>query len=164
MVAQRKDPIGVKAGDLAEGTPVLAEADDDVSTVLDLMADRQVRRLPVVENNELVGIIARADIARALNHQAAGETIQAISERKVTSNSARIARNDRHVGCCSRDDRRSREPAPGCWCPVRSQLTHRLGPHGRRDIHVRAPRSRILAMSVFPSRRVTAGVSARMDS
>ncbi|MFE5286547.1 CBS domain-containing protein [Nocardia sp. NPDC056611] len=82
VVAQQKDPLGIKAGDLAEGTPVLVNADDDVSTVLHLMADHQIRRLPVIENNELVGIIAQADIARALKHKVAGKTIEAISQEE----------------------------------------------------------------------------------
>ncbi|MEC3957484.1 CBS domain-containing protein [Nocardia sp. CDC153] len=80
VVAQRKDPIGIDAGDLADGVPVVAQADDDVERVLQLMADHQVRRLPVIDHNELVGIIAQADIARILEHRASGEVVEAISQ------------------------------------------------------------------------------------
>ncbi|MVU77306.1 CBS domain-containing protein [Nocardia sp. ET3-3] len=80
VVAQRKDPLGMKAGDLAEGLPVTVDADADVSTVLRLMSEHQVRRVPVLENRRLVGIIAQADIARALRNRESGEVVEAISE------------------------------------------------------------------------------------
>ena len=44
------------------------------------MADRQIRRLPVVENGKLVGIIVTAQIARAADKRKVGETIKEISE------------------------------------------------------------------------------------
>ncbi|GAB0104270.1 CBS domain-containing protein [Nocardia sp. JMUB6875] len=80
VVAQRKDPIGLKAGDLAEGVPVVAQADDDVDQVVRLMAEHQIRRIPVLDRTELVGIIAQADIARALENRASGEVVEAISQ------------------------------------------------------------------------------------
>jgi CBS domain-containing protein len=46
------------------------------------MARHQVRRLPVVENGRLVGIVAQADIALTLreNETKTGELVEAISE------------------------------------------------------------------------------------
>ena len=44
------------------------------------MARHQVRRLPVVENGRLVGIVAQADIALSENEQKTGELVEAISE------------------------------------------------------------------------------------
>ena len=44
------------------------------------MARHQVRRLPVVENGKLVGIVAQADIARTENEKKTGELVEAISE------------------------------------------------------------------------------------
>ncbi|MGW4247089.1 CBS domain-containing protein [Nocardia sp. NPDC004722] len=81
VVAQRMDPNGVKVSELAEGVPVVAQADDDVRRVLELMATHQVRRLPVLDQNRLVGIISQADIARLLEHQASGEVVEAISQQ-----------------------------------------------------------------------------------
>lgn len=80
VVAQRENPLDVKVGELVDGPLVVAEADDDVSTVMQLMAQHQVRRLPVVENDHLVGIIAQADIARTLSHRDSGEVVEAISQ------------------------------------------------------------------------------------
>jgi CBS domain-containing protein len=47
---------------------------------LQLMARHQVRRLPVVENGRLVGIVAQADIALSENEQKTGDLVEAISE------------------------------------------------------------------------------------
>jgi CBS-domain-containing membrane protein len=44
-----------------------------------LMARHQVRRLPVVENDRLVGIVAQADIALRENETKTGELVEAIS-------------------------------------------------------------------------------------
>ena len=57
--------------------------DDDISSVLDLMKAEQVRRIPVVENDRLVGIIAQADVATDLgNDKKTGEVVERISERQ----------------------------------------------------------------------------------
>ncbi|AYF79229.1 CBS domain-containing protein [Nocardia yunnanensis] len=80
VVARHRDPAEVRAGELAAGVPVVAQADDDVERVRQLMADHQVRRLPVVDRRKLVGLIAQADIARLLEHRASGEVVEAISQ------------------------------------------------------------------------------------
>ena len=57
--------------------------DDDISSVLDLMKAEQVRRIPVVEGDRLVGIIAQADVATDLgNDKKTGEVVEKISERQ----------------------------------------------------------------------------------
>ncbi|HEY8176111.1 MAG TPA: CBS domain-containing protein [Gemmatimonadaceae bacterium] len=51
--------------------PYCCGADDDVQTVEKLMADRKVRRVPVVdENQRCIGVIAQADLARAATQKA----------------------------------------------------------------------------------------------
>jgi CBS domain-containing protein len=78
---------------LAEGkdvdTPVGAIASKDVVTIdpqqsleeaARLMAENQIRRLPVVEEDgKLVGILAQADVAQVGHDQLTGETVQQIS-------------------------------------------------------------------------------------
>ena len=44
------------------------------------MADRQVRRLPVVEEGRLVGIVALGQLARSEDKRVAGETLKEVSE------------------------------------------------------------------------------------
>src|SRR5438045_2740346 len=50
VVAQGKDPEETEVAELAEGTPIWVEADADVHRALELMATRNVRRLPVIED------------------------------------------------------------------------------------------------------------------
>jgi CBS domain-containing protein len=70
----------VTAGDLAEGKPVTIGADDDAAEILRTMAEHKVRRLPVIDGHTLVGIVAIADVARALPDRPVGDLIDAISE------------------------------------------------------------------------------------
>src|SRR6266550_1748148 len=59
---------------------ISVEPDRDLEEALQLMARHQVRRLPVVENGRLVGIVAQADIALTENEKKTGELVEAISE------------------------------------------------------------------------------------
>lgn len=55
--------------------------DDDLSEVEELMADEQIRRVPVVdENDRLIGMIAQADLARSDSSRDVGDTVKEISE------------------------------------------------------------------------------------
>ncbi|WP_174186589.1 CBS domain-containing protein [Nocardia barduliensis] len=78
VIAQRKDPLGVDAGELG-GELITVEADDDVRKVMSVMSQHQVRRVPVLENGRLVGIIAQADVATTVENTQSGSTVEAIS-------------------------------------------------------------------------------------
>ncbi|MGX2997866.1 CBS domain-containing protein [Streptomyces sp. JNUCC 64] len=65
-VAMGHDPAKVTAGDLAQGTPRWVDAGADVDEVLQEMQGHQIRRLPVIEDKRLVGMISEADLARHL--------------------------------------------------------------------------------------------------
>ena len=79
-VADGGDPGSVTAGSLAEGKPLTIGADDDIREALEVMQEYQVRRLPVIDGHDLVGIIAQADIARELSATETAETVAEISE------------------------------------------------------------------------------------
>ena len=79
VLAQGRNPGDVTAGELAEGKPVTIGADDDTSEVLHTMGTHKVRRLPVIDGHDLVGIVAVADVARALPDRPVGDLIDAIS-------------------------------------------------------------------------------------
>lgn len=79
-LAQGGDPASTTAGSLAEGKPVTIGADDDIEEALEVMKRYQVRRLPVIDGHDLVGIISQADIALSLAAQDVGETVAEISE------------------------------------------------------------------------------------
>jgi CBS domain-containing protein len=80
VLAQDRDPGEVTAGELAQGKPVTIGADDDVAEILRTMAAHKVRRLPVIDGHRLVGIVAVADVARALPDRPVGDLIDALSE------------------------------------------------------------------------------------
>ena len=67
-------------GDVYSRDLISVEPDEDLEEALRLMARHQVRRLPVVENGRLVGIVAQADIALRENEKKTGELVEAISE------------------------------------------------------------------------------------
>ncbi len=79
-LADGGDPSSVTAGSLGEGKPVTIGADDDINEALETMKKHQVRRLPVIDGHDLVGIISQADIAKSLNEGATGDLVQEISE------------------------------------------------------------------------------------
>lgn len=55
-------------------------SDTDVHTVADIMAENQIRRLPVVDNGQLVGIVAIGDLAvENIFENEAGEALHTIS-------------------------------------------------------------------------------------
>jgi CBS domain-containing protein len=78
-VAEGGDPQQTKASSLAEGKPVTVGADDDIEVALRTMADHKVRRLPVIDGHNLVGIISQADIARNLPEEKIGDLVEAVS-------------------------------------------------------------------------------------
>ncbi|MER8043122.1 CBS domain-containing protein [Streptomyces sp. NPDC094032] len=68
-VAMGHDPAKITCGDMAKGTPRWIDAGADVGAVLEEMQSHQIRRLPVVENKKLVGMISEADLAKGLTDE-----------------------------------------------------------------------------------------------
>jgi CBS domain-containing protein len=83
VVAQGVDLATTSVGDVFSEDLISVEPDKELEEALQLMARHQVRRLPVVENGRLVGIVAQADIALSLSEdeRKTGELVEAISER-----------------------------------------------------------------------------------
>ena len=79
-VAERVDPQSVKVGDVASRELVVVEPEQDLDEALALMARHQVRRLPVVEEGRLVGMLAQADVALEAKEKRVGETVEEISQ------------------------------------------------------------------------------------
>jgi len=89
VLAERQDPRSVRVGDIATKSPVTVTPDMRLSEARELMAKHQVRRLPVMKRNELVGILALGDVAWAdASTREVGEALRAVSEseRTVTQN------------------------------------------------------------------------------
>jgi CBS domain-containing protein len=79
VLAQGKDPAQTKAGELGEGKPVTIGADDSVKEALRTMSEHKVRRLPVIDGHDLVGVVTQADIAVNLDEDDTGDLVEAIS-------------------------------------------------------------------------------------
>ncbi len=79
VVAEAADPKTTSVGDVYSRDIISVGPDQDLEEALQLMARHQVRRLPVVENGRLVGIVAQADIALRENEKT-GALVEAISE------------------------------------------------------------------------------------
>ena len=83
-VAMGHDPARVTAGEMAHGTPRWIDARADVGDVLREMRDHQIRRLPVIENKRLVGMISEADLARHLTEDQIADFAQGVYARTST--------------------------------------------------------------------------------
>jgi len=83
-VAMGHDPAKVTAGEMAHGTPRWIDANADVGDVLREMQDHQIRRLPVIENKRLVGMISEADVARHLTEEQIADFAHSVYARSTT--------------------------------------------------------------------------------
>lgn len=79
VLAKGKDPAATKASELAQGKPVTIGADDSAEEALHTMTEYKVRRLPVIDGHELIGIVSQGDLATALGREQVGELVEAIS-------------------------------------------------------------------------------------
>jgi CBS domain-containing protein len=80
VVAKGLDPSKVSVGEVASEHPVTAKPDEPLDAALQRMAKEQVRRLPVVTDGRLVGILAQADVARTAAAESTGRLVEEISE------------------------------------------------------------------------------------
>jgi CBS domain-containing protein len=78
-VAERRDPQSMQVEEIASHDLVTVEADQDLDEALALMAHHKVRRLPVVEDGQLVGMLAQADVAMEARDARVGEMVGQIS-------------------------------------------------------------------------------------
>ena len=84
-IAEGRDVNTCRLDDImTQANLVTAREDEDVEAIESKMKDRQVRRVLVVdEYNALAGVVATADLARSVDQQAVGETLESISEPAI---------------------------------------------------------------------------------
>jgi CBS domain-containing protein len=81
VVAEGRDPQSTLVRDVASTNLVTVDPQQDLDDALRLMAEHQVRRIPVVEDGgRIVGILAQADIARQSDDRRTGEVVERISQ------------------------------------------------------------------------------------
>jgi CBS domain-containing protein len=74
-IAEGRDPVQMRAADLAQGSVYWVDAAAGIDQVLRAMEDHQVKRLPVIDNHRLVGLISEADLARNLSEDRLAEFV-----------------------------------------------------------------------------------------
>ena len=85
VLAERQDAGSVRLGDIVTRSPVTVTPDTSLSDARDLMAEHKVRRLPVVKNDQLLGIISMGDIAvQDASKRAVGDALSEVSESPST--------------------------------------------------------------------------------
>lgn len=80
VVARGKDVNTTRAKEMEQGEIVTLRPDDSIEHACDLMAQHQVRRLPVVENGRVLGMVSQADVAKSVSPQDAGRMLFSISK------------------------------------------------------------------------------------
>jgi len=83
-VADGKDPTATKVVDVFTSDLVSIEPEESLDEALRLMAAHRVRRLPVVERGQLVGVVAQADVALSESPKKTGELIEEVSQPSST--------------------------------------------------------------------------------
>ena len=78
-IAEGHEPGSTTAGSLAGGEVVTIGADDSVEDALQVMKQHEVRRLPVIDGHDLVGMISLQDIARNVSDDRVGDVVDAIT-------------------------------------------------------------------------------------
>jgi CBS domain-containing protein len=81
VVAEGRDPHSLSVREIASTDLVTVDPQQNLDEALRLMAQHQVRRLPVVEEDgRLVGIVAQADVARQSDDATTGQLVEEISQ------------------------------------------------------------------------------------
>jgi CBS domain-containing protein len=80
-IARGADPSSTRVEAVCSRGPASVSPDEQLDAALQRMAREQVRRLPVVEDGRVVGIIAQADVARSASEQSTGAMVEEISKR-----------------------------------------------------------------------------------
>ena len=66
-LAEGMDPNTCTAAELAQGHVTWVDADTDMTQIVEMMGQEQVKRMPVIEDHQLVGMISESDLARHLD-------------------------------------------------------------------------------------------------
>jgi len=80
-VAKSLDIATTEVSKIMSRDVVTVQASDDALAVARVLADRQIRRVPVVEGERVVGVVSQADVALELDNATAGEVVEDISKK-----------------------------------------------------------------------------------
>jgi CBS domain protein len=98
VVAEGRDPESTLVKDVATSDVVTVDPGQDLDEALRLMAEHQVRRLPVVEDDgRVVGVVAQADVARQADDRKTVEVVERIPNSGGEARTPRAAGGSRSV-------------------------------------------------------------------
>jgi CBS domain-containing protein len=80
VVAAGKDPSTTSVGDVFTDQPSYAHPDEPLDEAVEQMVYRRVRRLPVVDDDRLVGMLAQADVVQEVKDKTTGYLVGTISQ------------------------------------------------------------------------------------
>jgi CBS domain-containing protein len=80
VVAAGLDPSRTSVGEVASSDLHSAAPNESLEDAYVRMTTWRIRRLPVVEDNRLVGMLAQADLVHALKDKKAGQLVDEISQ------------------------------------------------------------------------------------
>lgn len=81
VMAKDLDPNKIPVSDVCSENPIVAAPQESLEVALKRMAAEQIRRLPVVEEGRLVGMLAQADVAQNADAESTGEMVEQISQK-----------------------------------------------------------------------------------
>lgn len=80
VAARGLDPRSTTIGEISQQTEVVTiGADDSIEEALATMKQHAVRRLPVIDGREVVGMVSQGDLARHLPEGKTGDLVESIS-------------------------------------------------------------------------------------
>jgi CBS domain-containing protein len=77
-LAEGLDPYMMTAQEMMRGAPISVDAGSDIAVVLRAMEEHKIRRLPVVDNQRIVGMISEADVATHLGENEVSQFASAV--------------------------------------------------------------------------------------
>lgn len=89
VVAEGIDPNTTSVRDVMTRAPVCCRADEDVQCAIDRMAEHQIRRVPIVDDDgRVVGVVAQADVATRIHDiRSTARLVDAVSQPTMHSDS-----------------------------------------------------------------------------
>jgi CBS domain-containing protein len=121
-IADAKEPTTTTVQEVLSEELESVEPEDDVEDAADLMASRQIRRLPVVQRGKLIGMVSLGDIAVKHEESTASHALEGVSEGVKASTPASTRSEAEPTRTRSID---SRGPSRKSTTKVRTSATKR---------------------------------------
>jgi CBS domain-containing protein len=135
-VAEGRDPGECSAEDVLSEGLVTISPDDDVNEAAAIMSRNQVRRLPVLQDGKLVGVVSLGDIAvKEGNDEVSGDALEDISEgvksasRRAPARKQRTAEDQQGISNHAADEEKQRQQRV---VPIQSETPEKGSKQSRR--------------------------------